>query len=213
MLGVDDSVGRVIKWLEDNGQLDNTLIVYMGDNGFSFGERGLIDKRHMYEESMRVPMLVHCPSTVKAGTKLTQVVQNVDVAPTLMAYAGLAKPNQMQGNSFLPLLAGQSIPWKDRAFYEYYWEIDFPQTPTMFGVRTDQYKYIFNYGVWDTNELYDLKADPDEVNNLIRSPQHQDIAKSMRGQVFDWLESSGGMQIPLNRVKQKRFDHIYKGEY
>lgn len=124
----------------------------------------------------------------------------------------------MQGNSFLPLLAGQSTgtpdrPWKDRAFYEYYWEVDFPQTPTMFGVRTDQYKYIFNYGVWDTNELYDLKADPAEVNNLIRSPQHQEIAKNMRDQVFDWLESSGGMQIPLNRVKQKRFDHIHKGEY
>ncbi|MCY7356792.1 MAG: sulfatase [Rudanella sp.] len=218
LLGVDDSVGRVLQWLEDNGQLENTLIVYMGDNGFSFGERGLIDKRHMYEESMRVPMLVHCPGTVKAGTKITQIIQNVDVAPTLMAYAGLPKPAQMQGNSFLSILAGQTTgtpdrPWKDRAFYEYYWEVDFPQTPTMFGVRTNQYKYIFNYGVWDTNELYDLKADPGEVNNLIRSPQHQDIAKNMRDQVFDWLESSGGMQIPLNRVRQKRFDHIYKGEY
>ncbi len=213
LMGVDDSVGRVMKWLEDNGQLDNTLVVYMGDNGFSFGERGLIDKRHMYEESMRVPMLVHCPGVVKGGSVLEQVIQNVDIAPTLMAYAGLSKPAQMQGNSFLPLLAGQALPWKDRAFYEYYWEIDFPSTPTMFGVRTDQYKYIFNYGVWDTNELYDLKADPGEVNNLIRSPQHQDIARDLRSQVFDWLEGSGGMQIPLNRVKQKRADHIYRGEY
>ncbi|MBO0939761.1 sulfatase [Fibrella sp. HMF5335] len=213
LLGVDDSVGRVLKWLEDNGQLDNTLVVYMGDNGFSFGEHGLIDKRHMYEESMRVPMLVHCPGTVKAGTKITQVIQNIDVAPTLMAYAGLSKPAQMQGNSFLPILAGQPIAWKDRAFYEYYWEIDFPQTPTMFGVRNDQYKYIFNYGVWDTNELYDLKADPNEANNLIKSPQHQEIARTLRDQVFDWLEGTGGMQIPLNRVRQKRFDHINKGGY
>lgn len=215
LMGVDDSVGRVLKWLEDNGQLENTMVVYMGDNGFSFGERGLIDKRHMYEESMRVPLLVRCPAVVKAGTKLDQVVQNVDIAPTFLAYAGLAKPAQMQGNSFLPLLKGETAktPWRDRAFYEYYWEADFPQTPTMFGVRTDRYKYIFNHGVWDANELYDLKNDPQEVNNLIRSPEHQAIAKDLKSQVFDWLESTGGLQIPLHSIKQKRFDHRYRGNY
>ncbi len=213
LLGVDDSVGRVLAWLEENGQLENTMVVYMGDNGFSFGERGLIDKRHMYEESMRVPLLVHCPAVVKAGTKLESVVQNIDLAPTFMAYAGLSKPAQMQGNSFLPLLKGERIPWRDRAFYEYYWEADFPQTPTMFGVRTDRYKYIFNHGVWDANELYDLKNDPQEVNNLIRSPAHQAIAKDMKDQVFTWLESTGGLQIPLHPIRQKRFDHRYQGTY
>ncbi|RYF60872.1 MAG: DUF4976 domain-containing protein, partial [Cytophagaceae bacterium] len=213
LMGVDDSVGRVLKWLEDNGQLENTMVVYMGDNGFSFGERGLIDKRHMYEESMRVPLLVRCPAVVKAGTKLDQVVQNVDIAPTLLAYAGIAKPAQMQGNSFLPLLQGRTIPWREQAFYEYYWEADFPQTPTMFGVRTDRYKYIFNHGVWDANELYDLKNDPQEVNNLIRSADHQAIAKEMKSKVFDWLESTGGLQIPLHPIRQKRNDHRYKGVY
>ncbi|GAB2530030.1 sulfatase family protein [Spirosoma aerophilum] len=213
LMGVDDSVGRVLKWLEENGQLENTMVVYMGDNGFSFGERGLIDKRHMYEESMRVPLLVRCPAIVKPGTKLEQVIQNVDIAPTFLAYAGLPKPAQMQGNSFLPLLKGETIPWRDRAFYEYYWEADFPQTPTMFGVRNDRYKYIFNHGVWEANELYDLKNDPQEVNNLIRSPQHQEIAKELKGQVFDWLESTNGLQIPLHSIKQKRFDHRYRGNY
>jgi arylsulfatase A-like enzyme len=213
LLGVDESVGRVLKWLDDNGLSENTMVVYMGDNGFSFGERGLIDKRHMYEESMRVPMLVRCPAVVKPGTKVTSVIQNVDVAPTFLAYAGIPVPKQMQGASFLPILQGKSIPWKNRAFYEYYWETDFPQTPTMFGVRTDRYKYIFNYGVWDANELYDLQNDPQEVNNLIRSPEHQHIAGQLRDQVFDWLEGSGGMQIPLHRIRQKRFDHIYKGTY
>ncbi|WP_460980786.1 sulfatase family protein [Spirosoma fluminis] len=213
LLGVDDSVGRVLKWLEDNGLSENTMVVYMGDNGFSFGERGLIDKRHMYEESMRVPMLVRCPAVVKPGTKVTSVIQNVDIAPTFMAYAGLPTPANMQGASFLPILQGKSIPWKNRAFYEYYWETDFPQTPTMFGVRTDRYKYIFNYGVWDANELYDLQADPQEVNNLIRSPEHQQVAGQLRDQVFDWLETTGGMQIPLHRIRQKRSDHIYKGTY
>jgi N-acetylglucosamine-6-sulfatase len=213
LLGIDDSVGRVLAWLKANGQDDNTLVVYMGDNGFSFGERGLIDKRHAYEESMRVPLLVRCPALVKSGTKLTQVVQNIDIAPTLLAYAGLPKPAQMQGNSFLPLLQGQSVSWRDRAFYEYYWEVDFPQTPTLFAVRTDRYKYIFNYGGWEPNELYDLKADPDEVNNLVRSPQHQETARQLRDELFTWLETTRGMQIPLNRVKQPRNDHRYKGTY
>ncbi|GAB3561054.1 sulfatase [Spirosoma luteolum] len=213
LLGVDDSVGQILTWLEANGQLENTMVVYMGDNGFSFGERGLIDKRHMYEESMRVPLLVRCPAVVKPGTTLNQVIQNIDLAPTFLAYAGLPKPAQMQGNSFLPMLKGEPVAWRDRAFYEYYWEADFPQTPTMFGVRNDRYKYIFNHGVWDANELYDLQNDPHEVNNLIRSPAHQAIAQELKSQVFDWLESTGGLQIPLHSIKQKRFDHRYKGTY
>ncbi len=202
-----------MKYLEDNGLAENTLVIYMGDNGFSFGERGLIDKRHAYEESMRVPMLVSCPSVIKPQTKLTNVIQNIDIAPTILAYAGVSTPAQMQGKSFLPLLKGQKTEWKDRAFYEYYWEYDFPQTPTMFAVRTDRYKYIFNHGVWDANELYDLQNDPNEINNLIRSPEHQTIAKDLRDQVWGWLENTNGLQIPLKRIKQKRNDHIYKGNY
>ena len=213
LMGVDESVGRILAWLDENNLSETTMVVYMGDNGFSFGERGLIDKRHMYEESMRVPLLIRCPAVIKPGTKLEQVIQNVDIAPTFLAYAGLPKPAQMQGNSFLPFLKGATIPWRDRAFYEYYWEADFPQTPTMFGVRTGRYKYIFNHGVWDANELYDLQTDPQEVNNLIRSADHQAIAQDLRTQVFDWLESTNGLQIPLHPIRQKRFDHRYKGTY
>lgn len=211
--GIDDSVGRVLKWLEDNGQAENTLVIYMGDNGFSFGEHGLIDKRHAYEESMRVPLIMRCPSVIKADTKVSEVIQNIDIAPTILNYAGLPTPVQMQGKSFLPILKGQKIDWKDKAFYEYYWEYDFPQTPTMFAVRTDRYKYIFNHGVWDANELYDLKNDPLEVNNLIRSPEHQTIAKDLRDQVWTWLEDTKGMQIPLKRISNKRGDNRYRGTY
>lgn len=214
LLGVDDSVGEVLKFLRENGLDQNTVVMYMGDNGFSFGEHGLIDKRHMYEESMRVPLLVRGSGVVPAGLKLENVVQNVDIGPTILAMAGLPAPKAMQGTSFLPLLRGQAQPgWKNEVFYEYYWEYDFPQTPTMFGVRTDRYKYIFHHGVWDTNELYDLQADPWEMNNLIRSPQHQAIAKGLRGKVFDWLEGTGGMQIPLKRIDTPHFDHRYKGTY
>lgn len=213
LLGVDESVGRVLDWLDKTGLAENTLVIYMGDNGFSFGERGLIDKRHMYEESMRVPMLMRCPAVIQPGSKPPQVMQGIDVGPTILDYAGVPTPKQMQGASFLPVLQGKPVPWKDRAFYEYYWEYDFPQTPTMFGVRTSRYKYIFNHGVWDANELYDLQADPGEVNNLIRSPDHQEIAKQLRDQVWDWLEGTGGLQIPLKRIRQKRNDHRYKGLY
>lgn len=213
LLGVDESVGRITKWLEDNGLAENTLVIYMGDNGFSFGERGLIDKRHAYEESMRVPMLVRCPSVIKPQTTLTNIVQNIDIAPTILAYAGISTPAQMQGKSFLPLLKGEKTEWRNRAFYEYFWEFDFPQTPTLFAVRTDRYKYIFNYGLWDANELYDLQNDPSEVNNLIRSSDLQTTAKELRDELWTWLENTNGLQIPLKRIKQKRTDHRFKGTY
>jgi N-acetylglucosamine-6-sulfatase len=214
LLGVDESLGKINNWLKDNGLDENTMVVYMGDNGFSFGERGLIDKRHAYEESMRVPLLVKCPNLVKSGSKINEIIQNIDIAPTLLAYAGLSKPAQMQGNSFVNILQNKAkTNWKNRSFYEYYWEYDFPQTPTMYAVRTDKYKYIFNYGVWDTNELYDLQEDPAEVNNLIRSESHQEIAKNLRRELFDWLENTKGDQIPVKRPLSKRGDHIYKGIY
>jgi arylsulfatase A-like enzyme len=214
LLGVDESVGQINNYLKENGLDENTMVVYMGDNGFSFGERGLIDKRHAYEESMRVPMLVKCPSLVKPDTKINEIVQNIDIAPTLLAYAGLPKPAQMQGNSFQNILQNKpQANWKNRAFYEYYWEYDFPQTPTLYAVRSDRYKYIFNYGIWDTNELYDLQEDSAEVNNLIRSEKHQEIAKNLRKELFDWLENSKGDQIPMKRPLNKRSDHIYRGVY
>jgi N-acetylglucosamine-6-sulfatase len=107
--------------------LDETLVVYMGDNGFAFGEHGLIDKRTAYEESMRVPLLFQCPALFQPGTTLTNVVANIDIAPTLLHAAGLRAPNQtMDGRSFLPLAQNKQTPWRDALLYEYYWERNFP---------------------------------------------------------------------------------------
>jgi N-acetylglucosamine-6-sulfatase len=105
----------------------------------------------------------------------------------------------MDGRSFLPLLAGKAVPWRDAVFYEYYWEAAFPQTPTTYGVRTDRYKFIHYHGIWDTDELYDMQNDPDEMHNLIDEPEHQDLIKKLRIRMYEWLESTGGMQIPLRR--------------
>jgi N-acetylglucosamine-6-sulfatase len=199
LLAVDESIGQIIKYLEDHQMLDSTLVLYMGDNGFCFGEHGLIDKRHMYEESMRIPMLAHCPELIRAGDRIPQLVQNIDVAPTLLDAAGLAPAEEMDGQSFLPLLKGEKPSWRDAVFYEYYWEWNFPQTPTMFGIRTKGLKYIHYHGIWDIDELYDLVNDPNEMNNLINDPSRQSDVLNLKRRVYEWLEKTGGMQIPLKR--------------
>lgn len=199
LLSVDDSIGRVVKYLEDNNLAEDTLVIYMGDNGFVFGEHGLIDKRHMYEESMRVPFLAWCPGMIKPGSVIEELIQNIDIAPTILDVAGLETPARMDGKSFLPILQGKKIPWRDAAFYEYYWERNFPQTPTTHGLRTGRYKYIHYHGIWDIDELYDLKEDPEEMHNLIDSPEHQKLIKQLNNRMFDWLEKTDGMLIPLRR--------------
>ncbi len=213
LLGVDESIESVMDYLKQEGLDESTLVIYMGDNGFAFGEHGLIDKRQFYEESVKVPFLVRCPDILKGGQTINSMVQNIDVAPTILEVAGIKKPEQMQGISIVPLLKGEDVTWRDRIFYEYYWEYAFPQTPTMHGVRTDRYKYIHYHGIWDTNELYDLKNDPHEMHNLISSAQHQDTIKAMLGEMYDWLESTGGMQIPLKRTMYPHLDHRNKGDY
>jgi len=206
LLSVDESIGRVIKYLEDNNLAEDTLVMYMGDNGFVFGEHGLIDKRHMYEESMRVPFLAWCPGTIKSGSVIEELIQNIDIAPTILDVAGLETPGRMDGKSFLPILQGKKIPWRDSAFYEYYWERNFPQTPTTHGLRTDRYKYIHYHGIWDIDELYDLQNDPEEMKNLIDSPEHQKLVKQLNDRMFTWLEKTDGMLIPLRRDAGGRQD-------
>ena len=211
---VDESVQRVIAWVKEQGLENNTMVVYMGDNGFSFGEHGLIDKRHAYEESMRVPLLVWAPGMVKPNSVVEQVVMNVDLAPTFLELAGIAKPSQMQGYSFNQLLKGNSAGWnRDKVFYEYYWESAFPQTPTTFAVRSSRYKYIYYNGLWDINELFDLENDPYEMNNLIRDTSYRKIGLQLKDELFNWLKETNGLQIPLKKTINNRFDNLYRGSY
>ncbi len=152
------------------------MILYLGDNGFAFGEHGLIDKRTAYEESMRIPMLARCPRLFEGGRTLDQVVANIDVAPTMLAVAGLKAPPHMAGTKALPLMQGKQTTWWTELLYEYYWERNFPQTPTVHALREDRYKYIHYYGVWDIDELYDLRSDPKAANNLLARPGHEELA-------------------------------------
>lgn len=197
LLSVDESVGRILDHLKASGQLDNTVVVYMGDNGFQFGEHGLIDKRTAYEASIKVPLIFHCPSLFPKGKTLDSVVANIDIAPTLLGVAGLPTPEAMDGRSFLGLVKGEAMEWPNDLLYEYYWEWNYPQTPTMHALRTDRYKYVRYHGIWDVNELYDLKEDPQETRNLIFSKAHQPVIEKLNRRLFEKLQASGGQNMPL----------------
>lgn len=201
LLAVDDSVGRVLAQLEEMGVREDTLVIYMGDNGFMFGEHGLIDKRVAYETSIRVPLLMQCPSLFPGGGAIEEVVANIDIGPTILHAAGLRTPPHMDGRSVIPLLRGEDVDWRDYFLYVYYWEKNFPQSPTVFALRGDRYKYITFYGLWDTDELYDLQADPNETRNLIDDPGVADVVKEMENRLYAMLSEEGGMQIPLNQPR------------
>jgi len=211
---VDESVEKIMNWLKEEGLDQHTMVVYMGDNGFSFGEHGLIDKRHAYEESMRVPLLVWAPGMVRANSVIDQVIMNVDLAPTFLELAGSEKPAFMQGYSFAGLLRERSTDWKRKnVFYEYYWESAFPQTPTTFAIRTDRYKYIYYNGVWDINELFDLEKDPYEMNNLIRDTAYRKLGLGLKAELFNWLKETNGLQIPLKPTINNRIDNLFRETY
>lgn len=167
MRAVDDSVGRVMAALRKNGYADNTLVVYTSDNGFLFGEHGLIDKRVMYEPSIRVPLIAWCPSLVEAGARRKALVTNLDIAPTFLEAAGLTPPSGFMGTSFLDVLRGEPDVARNAFLYAYFWERNFPQTPTVLGIHTGRYKLMQHHGVWDRYEMYDLEIDPSERNNLL----------------------------------------------
>ena len=205
LVAVDENVGRVLQCLENSGQLDNTMVIYMGDNGFQFGEQGLIDKRTAYNASIRVPLLIRYPEWIEAGLVVDEVVANIDIAPTLLNIAGITIPSEMDGKSFLPLIMGESIPWRKHILYEYFWENNYPYTPTTFAVLTDRYKYIHYYGIWDIDELYDRLNDPDEINNLIYDPQHAGIVNQLKGELTELLRNTGGNQIPLQEERGQQF--------
>ncbi len=220
LMAVDDSVGRVMQLLRDKGLADDTVVMFMGDNGFLFGEHGLIDKRNAYEESMRVPLLGHCPSLWKPGTQVEGVVANIDIGPTVLELAGLQTPDNMDGRSFAGLAAGKPSdrPWRDYLLYEYYWEWNFPHTPTVFALRGNRFKFIQYHGVWDTDELYDLQADPRETTNLIDDPKYKQQVGEMRELLYRELRETGGMQIPFgmkrgNGANLRRADGAKAAEF
>lgn len=193
LAAVDEGMGAIIAELEKRGMLENTIVVMMGDNGFLFGEHGLIDKRNAYEESMKVPFIAFGGGMPGGRTDET-LVANIDIAPTFLALAGASTDAPIDGMSFADQLMGRQYTgkWRDTLNYEYFWEYNYPHTPTTLATRGDRYKYIQYHGVWDTEELYDLQVDPKEMTNLISDPASRSIVSRMRDQLFANLGSTDG---------------------
>jgi len=208
LYGLDENLGRVLSYLDESGLSRNTLVLYLGDNGFALGEHGFYDKRDAFEVSIRIPLLAYAPGLIAPGTKVSQMVQNIDLAPTILDACGVTVPEsaRMDGRSFLPLLQGQTAPWRDHILYEYHWEWNFPATPTTLAIRTDRYKFIFYHGLWDRNGFYDVQTDPWERHNLIDVPAFQPQIAALQQQLFDELDASGGLLLPIRRPEGERLD-------
>ncbi len=195
---VDDSVGRVYETLRRIGRLDDTLLVFTSDNSFLLGEHGMIDKRTMHEESIRVPLLVRYPPLVRAGTVVEQMVLNIDVAPSILDICGAPPLGNIHGMSWKPLLEGDASGWRTAWFYEYNYEKQFPYTPNVRGVRTDEWKYVhYPHGDGSPDrhraELYHLTSDPGERRNLIDDPAHAAKIAELRGTLHDLMAATGAL--------------------
>lgn len=182
VMAVDESIGRVLDHLEACGELDNTIIVYTSDQGFFLGEHGWFDKRFMYEECQRMPVVMRYPKGIKAGVKTSAITMNIDFAPTFLEYAGVEIPQDMQGVSFKRVLdADGAVPedWRQAAYYHYY---EYPAEHSVkrhYGIRTADCKLIHFYNDVDEWEMYDMNADPKEMNNVYNDPAYAQKREEM----------------------------------
>jgi arylsulfatase A-like enzyme len=197
LLSVDENLGRVLEFLDREGLAQHTVVVHTSDNGFFLGEHGLFDKRLMYEPSIRVPMLVRYPARARAGlVDRTHMVLNVDVAPTLLELAAVPAPPGLHGRSFVPLLEGRAVAWRDAFLYEYY---EYPAEHCVRknrGLRTDRYKLIHFYEQPAEWELYDLVADPDETVNLAPRPDQAARLRSLQVKLEELRRALGDQDPP-----------------
>ena len=176
---VDDGVGELLDYLDKEGLAENTIVVYTSDQGFYLGEHGWFDKRFMYKESFRTPLLVRYPKEIKPKTKIDKLVQNIDFAPTFLDYAGVKISPDIQGESFRELVAGETDSFRDFAYYTYY---EYPaehKVKRHYGVATKRYKLIHFYYDIDEWELYDLEKDPNEMKNVYNDTGYADVQKMM----------------------------------
>ena len=175
---VDDSVGRLLKYLDDNGLAENTIVIYSSDQGFYLGEHGWFDKRWMFEESFKMPFVIRWPGKIQPGSRPEALIQNIDYAPTFLDFAGLKAPEEVQGESLLPVLLDSSKKVRDSLYYAYY-EVGEHAVPQHFGVRTKTHK-LFYLPATDEWQMFDLVNDPNEMTNLYNKPNYSDIGNELR---------------------------------
>lgn len=214
--GVDENVGRILKYLDDNGLVENTVVVYTGDQGFFLGEHGWFDKRLMYEECLRMPFLIRYPKEIKPGTDNKDITINVDFAPLFLDYAGVKVPDQMQGESFRSNLKGKTPrKWRDAMYYRYWMNADNSHNVTAnYGIRTDRYKLIFYYGqslgmsgtknVSSTPEweLYDLESDPMEMRDIYDDSANAGLIKELKTELLKLKKKYGDEDDKYPEMKE-----------
>jgi len=217
--GIDENVGRILKYLDETGLAENTIVIYTGDQGFFLGEHGWFDKRLMHEECLRMPFLIRYPKEIKKGTVNNDIVMNLDFAPLFLDYAGMATPSYMQGESFRKNLIGQTpANWRKSMYYRYWMNDDGShRVPANYGIRTERYKLIYYYarplGMKEANqgnlhpewELYDLQNDPDEMRNIYKDPAHKNLIAQLKKELLQLKEKYGDQDskypemVELNR--------------
>ena len=211
--GIDDGVGRILELLDRDGLRDNTIVIYTSDQGMFLGEHDYIDKRWIYEEALQMPFLVRYPPEIRPGSRSDAVVSNLDFAQTLLDYAGIAAPGAnsaasaasgMQGRSFRPILAGdEPADWRHIVYNRYWMHMEHHDNPAHYGIRTQEHKLIFFYGLpLDANgaqpyvtppgwELYDLVRDPHELNNVYNDPEYAEVAARLKSELFALKRETG----------------------
>ena len=178
---VDENVGRVLDYLDANGLSENTIVVYTSDQGFYLGEHGWFDKRFIYDESFKTPLMIRWPNRIHAGTTSDEMVQNLDFAQTFLEAAGIIPPGDMQGESLMPLLEGKTDQWtRDAVYYHYYEYPAVHMVKRHYGIVTRDYKLAHFYYDVDEWEMYDRKKDPQELNNVVDNPAYADILAELR---------------------------------
>lgn len=183
---VDDNVGRVLDYLDESGLAENTIVVYTSDQGFYLGEHGWFDKRFIYDESFKTPLMVRWPEKVNAGTVENEMVQNLDFAQTLLEAAGINPPEDMQGESLMPLLTGNKAQWdRDAVYYHYYEYPSVHMVKRHYGIVTKEYKLANFYFDVDEWELYDRLNDPQEMNNVYEDPDYADVVAELKAKLSD----------------------------
>jgi len=199
LMGVEDSVGRLLRFLDEGKLAEDTIIVYVSDNGFFHGEHGLHGKMEAYEESIRVPMIARYPRLIPAGQRCDSFVINVDLAPTILDFCGVKPPGPMQGRSWRPLVTGQAknTRWREVFHYEMYAPRGAdPANPTVKALRTDRHKLILNVNPREIDELYDLRSDPQEMRNLAREKGNRDLVQQLTRQMLAVMRELADPAIP-----------------
>ena len=203
--GVDESVGTLMETLKELGLDNNTVVIYSSDQGFYIGDHGWYDKRWMYEESLKMPLIVKWPGITEAGSRNTDLVQNLDYASTFLDMAGAKIPDDLQGQSLVPLLKGEGDGnFREAIYYHYYEYPSVHMVPRHYGIRTDRYKLIYYYQ-FDEWELFDLQEDPDELNNIYNtcSPELVSTMKKKLEDIRDYYDDDSDVAaLPMGKQKE-----------